>query len=255
MSFKTAKKIVSSKYLDAFSNNRFQSLRSRKSLPRYLEWIFDDIDFRDSIVYDIGGGNGLVSFHAAENGAKRVICVEPLQDGSNEQMLLDFADNQTKLVNGERVEFLDDTLQSFVEKIPAKADIIILHNTINHFDEDSCISLTSNNPESRKKYLNIFDDVNSLLKKDGIVLVADASRKSIWNLLNVTNPFAPTIEREVHQQPDIWISMMEDVGFKHRRLRWTPMVAQITGIGALKVFANKFTSVLTLGHFAFTMTK
>ncbi len=67
-------------------------MQSRQILPRYLDWLFKGTSLDNALVYDIGGGNGLISFYAAERGAKAAICVEPLGDGSRNDMLSDFAE-------------------------------------------------------------------------------------------------------------------------------------------------------------------
>lgn len=76
---------LSDAYLDLFSRNTAKSMRSRRVLPRYLDWLFADVPLRSALVYDVGGGNGLISFYAAERGAREVVCIEPLGDGSHER--------------------------------------------------------------------------------------------------------------------------------------------------------------------------
>lgn len=71
-----------------------------KRLKFYLEQqLFKNIDFRNKTLIDIGGGNGLFSFYAALNGAKKVVVMEPEFDGSTSGVIKKFHEIKALLGN------------------------------------------------------------------------------------------------------------------------------------------------------------
>jgi SAM-dependent methyltransferase len=242
-------------FVDIFSRKTYLSLRSRSSLPRYLRWLFEDIDLNDAVVFDIGGGTGLISFYAVQRGARSAVCVEPLADGSRSDMLASFQVAAKSVAGGERVKLETVDLATFATLGLAKADIVVLHNVVNHLDEAACAELGTGNREARDSFVRIFETVRSLMREDGTVIVADAGRDSFWTDLGVRNVFAPTIDRTVHQQPEVWRDLMEEAGFINPSIRWTPFFSLMTGIGEppKKLGARALSAYYSLGHFVITM--
>lgn len=246
---------VSPSFLDIFSRDTSMSMRSRRVLPRYLNWLFRDVSLDDALVYDIGGGTGLISFYAAERGARRVVCVEPLGDGSRGDMLADFQRATETVGNGDRVALETVDLATFAGRDPEKADIVVLHNVVNHLDEEACKRVGTGDPAARAAFIRIFEAIRGLMSDGGAVIVADAGRDSFWSKLGVRNIFAPTIEREVHQQPEIWRDLMLEAGFADPVIRWTPFFKLMTGVGDVDVTLGPraLSAYYSLGHFVLTM--
>jgi len=51
---------------------------------RYARFLFQGVNFSGSEMLYIGGGPGIYSFYAACSGARRVVCLEPGIEGSEE---------------------------------------------------------------------------------------------------------------------------------------------------------------------------
>lgn len=247
----------SEEYLDIFARKTAKSVRSRRVLPRYLDWLFSDVPLNDALVYDVGGGNGLISFYATEHDAREAICIEPLGDGSRSDMLTSFQAATEAARNGARVKLETVDLAKFAQRNPEQADVVVLHNVVNHLDEDACMRLDDNDPAARRNFIAIFELINALTQNGGIVIVADAGRDSFWTGIGVHNPFAPTIDRKVHQQPEVWRDLMLEAGFVAPSIRWTPFIRLMTQMGNLnKVLGPRSPSAYySLGHFVLTMRK
>ena len=72
-------------------------------------------------------------------------------------------------------------------------DIIILHNSINHLDEETCINLL-NNKWARDRYKSIFININKLASENAKLIITDCDRKNFFALFRFRNPFAKEIE-------------------------------------------------------------
>lgn len=181
---------------------------------KYLKWAFNGIDFRNKTVLDVGGGNGIYSYYAKHMGASRCLNLEPFADGSD----------NIKVVGKSEIEELEiDTLpQTFQEFNPKfEFDIIILHDSINHLDEEN-FSYIHNDEKAYKVYVDIVAKIHSMLSTDGHVVVADCSRINFFNSIGLRNPFAPSIEWELHQHPPLLIKLFAANNLELVSLRWSP---------------------------------
>lgn len=247
---------LSKEYLRLFSVPTRKSVRSKRVLPRYLDWLTAGVPLEGRVVYDIGGGTGLFSFYAAERGANRVICVEPLGDGSCHDMLSKFETARHRVRNGRRVDLDMSTLSEFAASVEDKSDVVILHNVINHLDERACRYLHVGEEAAILSYIEKFRALNSLLENGGWLIVADAGRKSFWNWVGMRDPFAPTVERAIHQEPETWLSLLKAAGFVDAKIKWTPYLSLMTMLplgGPQK--KRPLMSYIMLGHFVLTMRK
>lgn len=199
---------------------------------------------------DIGGGSGLFSFYAAIMGAESVICLEPETKGSTKGATERFKQLSTKLslnnVGLQKVRFQD------FDPNGKKFDIILLHNSINHLNEQACIAL-ENDESARKEYAMIFQKISEIAAPGAELIIADCSRQNFFALLNIANPFEPTIEWYKHQTPEFWINMLSSHNFVRPQIRWTSF--SILGkIGRL-LFGNRFLSYFLSSHFVLVMYK
>jgi SAM-dependent methyltransferase len=230
----------------------FQFLNERKIYhsPNSLAWyyknqLFRDVDFRDKSVLDIGGGSGLTSFFAAAMGAARVDLLEPLGDGSGSVEIAKYTLLKSSTdCNSERVSLFNTTFQQFFSD--SQYDIIVLHNSINHLDENACINLL-NDEESYSAYKLIFEKFLSLLRKEGILIIADCSRSNFFGDLGLKSPLGWTIEWEKHQKPETWIELMQGIGFRDSKIKWTSL-KQLRSVGNL-VLSNPLAAYFLSSHF------
>ena len=224
--------------------------RNATRLEIYIRSLFDRIQFQGKRVIDIGGGVGLYSFFAAINGAKEVVCLEPEADGSHSGMIDKFLQMRTKLGLEENVVFEPNPIQAFQDSGRNRFDLAILHNSINHLDEPACISLHKDKT-SRETYRSLLAMIGSLLTDEAQVLICDCSSSNFFAKLGLKNPFAPSIEWHKHQPPELWASLLEEVGFHTPLISWNPYpwfypLASLT--------KSRVTSYFVSSHFRMTMS-
>lgn len=217
---------------------------------RYYDYVFADVDFSGSTVLDIGGGTGYASYFAAAGGAKRVICLEPEVDGSRSTMVKS-ANSMGSIFDTHRiVEVVPRLLQDYSTDI--QFDVVIIHNTINHFDEDACRTL-SQDTNSQRRYATFFDMVSALIMDGGFLVVADCSNRNFFGDIGVRNPVAPTIDWPVHQPPEVWARLLSQHGFTSPRIKWTS--DRRLGLLGRLLFRNRTAAYFLQSHFCLTLRK
>jgi len=226
---------------------------SKGNLKFYLNGLFKNVDLSQKEVLDIGGGKGLVSLYAAVKGAKKVVCLEPEEDGSRNGMISGYHELRNELPESLPVELLPLRLQDYLQQAGSeKYDVIILNNSINHLDEEACIHLRHADA-SYRTYVAIFKNVSRIMKKGGVLIATDVSCKNFFNDIHVKNIFVPTIEWHKHQKPATWITVLKDAGFKNPTVKW-PSLNRFRKPGRL-LMANPFMAYLMRSYFQLTMEK
>ena len=221
---------------------------NRKRLSYYLQHcVFHDIDLQGKSMIDIGSGRGIYSFYAGFTGAKRALCIEPELEGSNQTAM-----SQFKRLSEEfglpQIELKRVTFQDF-DPEDEKFDVILLHHSINHLDEEACMQLKTSEA-ARKRYRAIFGKLADISNEGSKLVMADCSRYNFFALLKIRNPFAPTIEWQKHQSPYLWCGLLRDFGFTNSRIRWTAPG------GLYRLFVgNLVASYFLISHFVMTLTK
>jgi len=231
--------------------------RSKSNLTFYLNHLFKDIPFTGKSMIDIGGGSGLYTFYAAIMGAKHVICLEPEIEGSTKGTLEKFKKLSAKLslsnLSLQPVRFQEfDATREF--------DIILLHNSINHLDEEACIKLWCDD-EARRRYELIFQKLSKIAAPGAKIIITDCSRYNFFALLGIRNPFAPAIEWHKHQPPEFWSNMLSNYGFMNPKIRWgLDVEAYFSSSGGLRrigglLFGNRFASYFSTSAFLLVMDR
>lgn len=222
---------------------------SKENLRFYLNYLFQDVSFIGKSMLDIGGGSGLYSFYGAIMGAKEVVCLEPELEGSTKGVLHRSKQLSASLslsnVSLQPVRFQDFDAddQTF--------DIILLHNSINHLDEEAYIKLQYDD-DARKRYKAILQKLSKVAAPGAKLIITDCSRHNLFASLGIRNPFAPTIEWHKHHSPEFWSSMLLNYGFVNPRVRWTSF-SNLRRIG--RVFGNRFASYFLTSHFVLVMDR
>lgn len=222
---------------------------NKRNLVFHLDSIFNGIDFTDKKFLDIGGGIGLHSFYAASKGAKEVLCLEPEAEGCQNRTSQKFRSLNRKL-GYKNVRLENSTLQDYT--FQDKFDIISLHDSINHLDEESCINLLAD-----KCYYNtykvIFSKLYDIANENARIIICDCSRYNFFAGLKINNPYLPTIEWEKHQSPKTWSGLLIEVGFKSPVIKWL----SFNSLGKAGNFflGNKIASYFMHSHFCLTMHK
>lgn len=223
----------------------------RGNLKFYLSYLFEGVSFEGSSMLDIGGGSGLLSLYGAYMGAKPVVCLEPELRGSSRGA----ADKLKRLCDGlpPHIGIIPKAV-TFQEFEPGNQtfDIILLHNSINHLDEEACINL-QHSDDARKRYKVIFQKLAELAAPRAKLIIADCSRHNLWHQIRLRNPLVPMIEWHKHQRPEYWSSLLNAFGFADPQIRWTALT-RFGPIGRL-LFGNWLASYLTTSHFCLVMYK
>jgi len=202
----------------------------------------------DKSVLDIGGGSGLISFYAAIQGAREVVCIDPGLAGSSIGIKRQFELLSQELCL-ETVSFYSNRFQDFNFK-DKKFDLILMHNSINHLDENACVKLNFD-LKSEMKYHLIFDKISSIMCEGAKLIIVDCSRKNFFNLLGLKNPFSPEIEWYKHQTPHLWIQLLSSHAFTNPQIRWM----SFSGIHHGLLLNNYYVSYLLNSHFIIIMNK
>jgi len=222
---------------------------SASNWRHYFGLLFDRVDLNGKSVLDIGGGIGRASYYAAARGAGRVVCLEPEADGSRPEMLARADQYGRKLGLSDVVTILPATLQDFpVEEGPF--DVVLLHKSINHVNEAACARL-QRDAAARAEYAELFGKLRHMTKDDGALIAVDCARHNLFGDLGLRNPFAPTIDWQIHQQPEFWARLLEPAGFTAARVRW---FTHNRIRGPLRpIFANALASYLYQSEFCLDM--
>jgi SAM-dependent methyltransferase len=205
------------KYLSVI--HRIGIVSSRTWARFQFEDLFDGIDLDKKRMLDIGGGSGIFSFYAANMGAAEVVCLEPEAQGSTWVF--------TRAFDRIRSEYPDvpvrldtRTIQEYRTDRPF--DIVLMHASINHIDEDACIRLLDD-PKAWGDYKQVFTHIGSLVKPGGKLIVVDCSRHNFFAAVGLKSPLCPTIEWHKHQSPEVWARLLAEAGFRNPRVTWEPL--------------------------------
>lgn len=218
--------------------------RSTGGLKFYLDNLFEETNLKDKRILDIGAGSGVFSCYMALAGAKEVIGLEPEMEGSRNNYISKFQQLKDKL-NITNVTLKPLTFQDFNGE-GEEFDIILLHHSINHLNENACIALAKS-PAAREEYKKIFQKLLSLSSKEGIIIIADCSCKNVFPALGIKNIFTPTIEWHKHQTPELWSHIMEKTGYKVFKTKWVSP-SQLGRAGNF-FLGNKICSFFIHSHF------
>jgi hypothetical protein len=243
------KKCLIDRYFD-IATRRGGSSISKKSLEYYVEYLFQNVSFFEKSMLDIGGGSGLFSFYGAIMGAKKVLCLEPEARGSTKGILHKFKQLSASLLLN-NIDLQPLRFQDF-DAGTENFEIVLLHNSINHLEEEACKNLQYAD-DARNKYDFIFQKLSEISAAGAKLIIADCSRQNFFALCGIKNPFAPTIEWNKHQSPEFWVGMLSKYGFVNPKIRWSSF-SFLRKIG--RVFlGNRIASYFLTSHFCLTMEK
>jgi 16S rRNA G966 N2-methylase RsmD len=239
-----------SRLLDRYFEVVAQSGRNPGNARFYLDLLFRGVDLTGKTMLDIGAGDGLNSLYAACMGASNVVCLEPEAAGSSTGAVEAF-ERAASLLEQKQVQFVPQPLQDY-EAADDSFDVLLLHASINHLDEDACIRLHSD-PEAQTVYLELFDKLAAMAKPGARLIAVDCARRNLFADLKVTNPIAPMIEWHKHQSPELWASLLARVGFANQTIRWLSFNT-LRSYGRL-VLGNRIASYCLTSVFLLTMEK
>lgn len=223
--------------------------RSPGNLRFALRHLFAGIDLRGTKLLDVGAGTGAHSFYAASAGAARVVSLEPEAAGSATGVRDAFARTAAKL-ELDQVELVPQTIEKY-DAAGEQFDVLLLHASINHIDEDACMRL-HHDPVARALYVRHFEKLAALAAPGATLIAVDCSRKNLFGRFG-KNPLAPTIEWEKHQPPELWANLLKQAGFESPRIRWHSFNT-LRSVGRL-LLGNRVAAYFLVSVFSLTMTR
>jgi hypothetical protein len=191
---------------------------SLHNLSWHLRSLFDGVPLAGRRMLDVGGGDGIHSFHAACEGAREVVCLEPEDDGSTAGARERFRRIGEEIGCGQ-VHLEPVTLQAYA---PAESgfDVVLMHDSINHLDDWACEHLRGEE-RARDAYRQIFAKLASLCAPGATLIVCDCARRNFFGDLGLRSPFVPTVSWRKHQAPQTWEALLRQSGFVRSSLRWS----------------------------------
>lgn len=190
------------------------------SFPRQCRQIFQDIDLEGKNMLEIGCGKGVYSIWASIHGARRVVGLEPLEEGSFDSSAVysDF-EKMVKALRIKNIKMLPLKIQDYKKKKNEKFDLVLSVASINHLDEDSCVNLRKN-AAAREIYKGIFRDIAKQMNKGGKLIILDCSNRNFFADVGLTNPMGKSIEWFKHESPEFWAELLSECGFAKARISW-----------------------------------
>jgi hypothetical protein len=229
----------------------------------YSRWGYEALDFRcrqlfsltngvvGKEILEIGGGEGLFALWAVAEGANRVVVLEPEQDGSTSGAGERFLQHRRALgIPSQYLVLLRETFQDFHSK-EYSFHLILSYSSINHLDESAVVILDKSD-QAQGVYIDLLKKAYFLLCSGGFFIIGEGGRTNYWHRFIGKNPFAPTIEWEKHQDPDLWLLLLNKSGFQGCELQWHRYYP-LRGLGRL--LCNKFTAKLIVSQFIITAKK
>lgn len=242
--------MTNDEFYEIVASNGYYSTPDR--LRFYLEeYLFRDIDFSGKSLIDIGGGYGIFAFFAAINGAREVVVMEPEIEGSSAGMKKGFESLKVLLDKPENISHTGETLQTY-DTANRDFDVVLMHNSINHLDEDACVILHKDR-DAQDTYLEIFARLGEITKSGTTFIICDCSNDNLFGDLRLRNPMARSIEWHKHQAPEVWAALFEKEGFVTQSIDWT--APSFLGKAGRLLFGNKVMAYMWSSHFRLVVTK
>jgi SAM-dependent methyltransferase len=204
-------------------------------------FLFQGISLKGAVVLEVGCGTGAWAIWAALHGASNVVGIEPEAAGSSKSTLRLFRQNIDQLKLRDQIEAQSNCLQDLAEST-GPFDVVVMYNVINHLDEEAVLVLDKD-IVALERYTALLRKLWLHVHSASWLVVADCARNNFWSQLGLRSPLVPSIEWQKHQNPQIWIEVFRQAGFRNVDLRWSPMQVfpRFTG--------NRFVQYLTCSHF------
>jgi SAM-dependent methyltransferase len=221
-----------------------------RRLEFYYRFLFSGVNLERARVLDIGGGAGMASLWAASMGAREVICLEPEVAGSTRAVSEKFERMRQRIPAGDRVRLVPARLQDYADD--GQFDVILMHNSVNHLDEEACIHLRDGE-QYRARYRAIFEQLARWSPPGARLIASDCSSRNFFGDLGLRHPLARSIDWKKHQPPRVWAALLRETGFAEPRISWSSFNA--LGRPGRVLTGNALAAYFLISHFRLQMTR
>lgn len=219
-----------------------RGFQNKKGFGFYFnQYVFQGVDLKNKKMADVGGGNGIASFYACmQEPSCQSWVIDPIAEGSNSEMMDQFSRlrQSTRCV---RVNYHNGLITSLSE--PQEFDIVLMHNSINHIVED----ILRSDASEQKRFQERLAPVTERLKPGGQLIVAECGKQNFWDHIGLRSPFAPTIDWQIHEEPEFWSNILENQNCAHLKTNWSAR-RELRAVGKW-LLANRIGSYFTNSHF------
>ena len=217
------KKQMNERHFEEFYNKNSSDVYYK--FTYHLEKQLEGIDLKGKNVLEVGCGKGFVSFWIALFGeARKVVALDESEGVGSEKGVLAFLEKSVKDFNikltlaNSKIKMEKERLENIKvvkcdimnNSFPNDSfDIIIANNALHHVVRTGKYILED--LTTKNKWINLFCELKRLLKPNGMIVLGEFSRKSIWRYIKLRYR---QIDWELHPTLNEWLLIIKLAGFK-----------------------------------------
>ncbi len=205
-----------STYKDWYKREMADGRETFEKFHFLLEEQLGDVSLSGKCVLEVGCGKGFISlFLAMCTDVKQVVALDEAEGEGSPIGVTQPLKEAIGLFGLKNivVEEIDVMLNNYPD---AYFDIIIANNALHHVVTPG---LLSTNHDAQQGYLSLFRELKRLLVPDGMLLIWEYSRQSLWRWLPIKLKWKH-IDWELHPTLDEWLKVIKDAGFRIRRCEY-----------------------------------
>ncbi len=182
----------------------------------HLKKQLEDIGVKGKSVLEVGCGKGFVSLYIALFcGPKKVVALDESEGIGNEKGVLAFLEKTVKDLNIKNIKVVKSDIMNNCFSDDS-FDIIIANNALHHVVRTG--KYISSDLHTKNKWIALFSELKRLLKPNGILILGEFSRKSIWRYIKLRYR---QIDWELHPKLKEWLLVIKLAGFKKISFRYS----------------------------------
>lgn len=197
--------------MDALQQFRKLYNKSRTDTAENFLYHFDEefagIDVLGKRILEIGCGSGFVSLYLASVlGVGHLDAMDEAEGEGNPSTILETLETNVRVLGLTNITVLKKDIMQFTASEPY--DIVVSNNAMHHVCEHGLLKW---DVRARKKYIEIFGHVKTLLRPEGLLLLREYSRYSIWRFLPGRYE---EVEWSMHPSKGEWLSVLRQAAFR-----------------------------------------
>lgn len=180
--------------------------------------MFAGVELRGKRVLEIGSGRGLLAIWMAQQGAARVVSMEPEMVGATSGVVAEQRRRMAALGLEDVVEVVVADFNTWTTD--EKFDVIVSRASINHLYASE--KHAEHDPATWAGYVTVANRIGALLAPGGVFVATDACRYSLFGLgraFGLRRPWRwkrSRVDWRHHQQPATWQRIFAAAGLATR---------------------------------------